>query len=220
MSTVFFKRGAYIFETASVCGEIEKEGPLGKWFDKTLSDDLLGQKSYELAESEMHRANIQYLLNKCNIKSDAVDAVFAGDLTDEIYGTNFAMRSLNTGFFGIYNACATFGESLTLAAMSVDGGYFNPVIASVSSHFCTAERQFRFPLELGNQKTPLSQRTVTASGAVLITNRKCLVKIDCATIGRVTDYGIKDAADMGAAMAPAAFPYRMASSTFLPSARA
>ena len=140
-----------------------------------------------------------------HLKMEDIDCVFGGDLLDEIIGCNFAMRDFDVPFFGLYNACATFGEALILGAAMIDAGYMKNVIATTTSHFATAERQYRFPLELGSQRTPLSQWTVTGAGCSLLQkSEERAVKITSGTIGKVVDYGITDANDMGAVMAPAA----------------
>ncbi|MFI3228713.1 MAG: stage V sporulation protein AD [Bacillota bacterium] len=203
--TIFFKNPIYIMDTATIAGPKEAEGPLCKYFDKTISDDLLGQKSHEEAEIKMHESVIKYLLNKTNLQEDDIDLALSGDLMDEIVGSNYAMRELSMPFFGIYNACATFGEALILGSLALESQHMNNIICSTTSHFSTAERQYRFPLELGNQRTPLSQWTATGAGATLLNTKSGKVKIESATIGRVIDYGLTDANDMGAAMAPAAY---------------
>lgn len=201
--TIFFKNDIKIENTATIVGPKEHEGPMGKYFDKYINDDLLGQKSYERAETLLHLSTIRYLLNKSHYKERDVDLCIMGDLLDEISGSNFTMRELDIPYLGVYNACATFAESLIIACNFLDSGNFKRIICSTSSHFSTAERQFRFPLELGNQRTPLSQWTCTGVGATLLNRERGNIKIDVATIGRVVDYGITDANDMGAAMAPA-----------------
>lgn len=202
--TIFFKNNILIMDTATIVGPKEKNGPLGSYFDKGIEDDCLGQKSHEQAEIVMHTSAIKFLLNKNQLKDSDINLCLCGDLLDEIIGCNFAMRSFNIPFMGLYSACATFGEALIIGAMALDGEHTDKVICSTSSHFATAERQFRFPLELGNQRTPLSQITTTGAGATLLNKQYGNVAIDCATIGRVIDYGVKDTNNMGAAMAPAA----------------
>lgn len=205
--TIFFKNPVAITHTAAIGGPKEGEGPVGKYFDYVLSDDLLKQKSHEHAEIEMQLHVVRCLLNKAKLADIDVDCIFAGDLMDEIIGCNFAMRELDIPFMGLYNACATFGESLILGAAMIDGGFFENAVCSTTSHFATAERQYRFPLELGSQRTPLSQWTVTGAAAVLLENGKntdCPVRITCGTVGKVVDYGVSDANDMGAVMVPAA----------------
>ena len=203
-NTIFFKKNILIESTATIVGPKEYEGPLGKYFDKHLKDDLIGQKSYEKAETRLHISAIRYLLNKARRDESSVDLCVMGDLLDEISGCNFTMREFDLPYFGVYNACATFGEALIIGATMLESTIATRVICSTSSHFSTAERQYRFPLELGNQRTPLSQWTVTGVGATMLNTEKGCVRLESATIGRVVDYGVTDANDMGAAMAPAA----------------
>ena len=202
--TFVFRNNIYIKECASIASEREGRGPLGGYFDSIMKDDLLGQKSYELAEVQMHKSVMNLLLHKAKAKITDVDCILAGDLLDEITGASFAAREMERPFLGLYNACATFGEALTVGSLGIEAGQFRNIICSTASHFCTAERQYRFPLELGNQRTPLSQRTVTATGAALLTTEKSAVKITTATVGKVIDYNVTDANDMGGAMAPSA----------------
>ena len=203
-STFDFDKKIYVEDTATIVGPREKAGPVGKYFDKDFKDDSLGQPSYEKAEIKMHISLLKYLLNKTKHNENDVDLCISGDLLDEIMGTSLTMREFNIPFMGTYNACATFAECLITASMFLTTGKFNRIICSTSSHFSTAERQYRFPLELGNQRTPLSQWTVTGAGATMLNNIGGKVRISSCTVGRVVDYGVKDANDMGAAMAPAA----------------
>ncbi len=203
--TVLFRSPVPVAETATIAGPKEKEGPLHAYFHYTLEDDLLKQDSHEHAEIRLHVGVLKQLLNRAKLSPQEIDCAFAGDLLDEIIGSNFAMRELDIPFFGIYNACATFGESLILGSCMIEGGFAERVTCSVTSHFATAERQYRYPLELGCQRTPLSQWTVTGAGATLLDkNATSKIKITSGTIGKVVDYGIKDANDMGCVMAPAA----------------
>lgn len=202
--TVFYKSNILIEDTATVAGPREGEGPLYKYFDKIIEDDALGQKSYEAAEIKLHECMLKYLLNKTKRKESEVDICIAGDLLDELVGCSFALRELDICFMGVYNACATFAESLIVGAAMLESGAADRVICSTTSHFSSAERQYRFPLELGNQRTPLAQWTTTGAGGTMLNKRFGKVRLDCATIGRVTDYGVSDVNDMGAAMAPAA----------------
>ena len=196
--------GVFVENTASVVGPRESEGPLGKYFDKTVKDDLLGQKSHELAEIRFHISAIRYLLNKTSHTEKDVDLCISGDLLDEITGASLTLREFDIPFMGAYNACATFAESVITASVFISSGKFSRIISSTSSHFSTAERQYRFPLELGNQRTPLSQWTVTAAGAVMLSDVPSKVAVKRATLGKVIDLGVTDANDMGACMAPAA----------------
>ncbi|MDR2266928.1 MAG: stage V sporulation protein AD [Christensenellaceae bacterium] len=204
-STIQLKSRVLIGAVATLAGPKESQGPLKKHFNKALRDDLLGLTSYELAESKIHESAIRYLLNKTNYMPQDIDLCIAGDLTDELYATNFAMRTLEIPFVGSFGACATYGAAIALAARIIDASVFKQrIICSVSSHFSTAERQFRFPLELGTQRTPLAQWTVTGAGAMLINKTEGRIRIESVTFGRVVDWGVKDANNMGGAMAPAA----------------
>ncbi len=203
--TIFFENPVYIAETATIAGPKESQGPLKKYFHYCLKDDLLKQKSHEHAEIKMHLGAINQLFSRCGIQSSDVDVCFAGDLLDEIISSNFTMRETDVPFLGMYNACATLAESYIVASSMISTGLIKNAVCSVSSHFATAERQYRYPLELGSQRTPLAQWTVTAAAATYLTKEKLSdVKITCGTIGKVTDYGVKDANDMGGVMAPAA----------------
>lgn len=203
--TLFFDNPVFINETATIAGPKEGKGPLRKYFHSILDDDLLGEKSHEHAEIKMHTYAIRQLLNKSNLTAQDVDCCFAGDLLDEIISASFTMREIDVPFFGIYNACSTMAEGLILGSSMISTGLMQRVICSVSSHFATAERQYRNPLELGSQRTPLSQWTVTGSSATLLEREnKSGIAITCGTIGKVVDFGVTDTNNMGAAMAPAA----------------
>lgn len=195
-----------ISDTSTLVGKREHEGPLGEYFDEVLDNDLFGMKSYELAECKMQRHTLNRLLKKTGKTEEDIDCIIGGDLLNQIFATSFSAREFNAAFFGLYGACSTFGEGLILASMLLNTDMFKNVIVTASSHFSAAERQYRYPLELGNQRTPLSQWTVTGSGSVLLTTEEIenAPKITAVTAGRVVDYGVTDANDMGAAMAPAA----------------
>ena len=201
--TLFFEN-VKIGSTSSIVGPKEGKGPLKDSFDSVLKDDELGQKSFEKAEVKMHTYAIKHLFHKTNLHPKDIDCILGGDLLDEIVSTSFTAREFECGYLGLYNACATFGEALIIGATLIDSGFMKRVICSTSSHFSSAERQYRFPLELGTQRTPLSQWTVTGAGATLLNRTKGRIKVTSATIGRVIDYGITDANDMGAAMVPSA----------------
>ncbi len=202
-ATLFFNN-VYVASTSSIAGEKEGEGPFGKYFDSLLKKDELGTKSFELAEIRMHTYAIKHLLFKTKLAPEEVDCLLMGDLLDEIVGSSYSAREFAIPFLGLYNACATFGEALAIGSVFIESGFMQRVICSTSSHFSTAERQFRFPLELGSQRPPLSQWTVTGAGATLLASSGGDIKITCVTIGKVIDFGITDADDMGAAMAPSA----------------
>ena len=203
--TLTFNRRIAVRSRASMVGPKEGKGPLAEYFDVILPDDLLGKPSWEQAESEMIRRTILMCLEKGGMAQDEVGVVLAGDLLNQLMSSGFAARSLGVPFFGLYGACSTFVEGLVLGSVLVDGGYWESAVCAASSHFCTAERQFRFPLELGTQRPPAAQWTATAAGAMLLDARKerAAACVTHGTIGRVIDYQITDASHMGAAMAPA-----------------
>lgn len=189
---------------ASVCGKKEAEGPLGKFFDQTFNDTSLGESSWEKAESKLQAKAVDLAIEKSNIKLKEINFIFAGDLLNQCISSTFGLKNLNIPFLGQYGACSTMAQALALSAIMVDTGVANNCIAVTSSHFCSAERQFRFPLEYGGQRTPTAQWTVTGAGAIVVGKNGQNPKISSITIGRITDLGIKDANNMGAAMAPAA----------------
>lgn len=190
---------------AAVVGKTEGEGPLKDEFDFVFEDDTLGEASFEKAESALQKGAVTRALSKAGKTPDEVDFSLAGDLLNQCIGSSFGLRSLNMPFIGLYGACSTMALSLGLASMLVDCGAARVTVASTSSHFCSAERQFRLPLEYGGQRTPTSQRTATAAGASVVEKKQSgKPAVDAVTIGRITDLGIKDANNMGAAMAPAA----------------
>ena len=190
---------------AAVVGKTEGEGPLKDEFDFVFEDDTLGEASFEKAESALQKEAVQRALSTAGRTRDEVECSLAGGRVRPCEGSSFGLRSLNMPFIGLYGACSTMALSLGLASMLVDCGAARVTVASTSSHFCSAERQFRLPLEFGGQRTPTSQHTATASGASVVERRQSgKPAVDAVTIGRITDLGIKDANNMGAAMAPAA----------------
>ncbi len=189
---------------ASVAGKKESEGPLANTFDITLKDTYFGQKTWEQAEKQMQQIALEKLAEKANMKQEDLRLVFSGDLLNQCIGSSFTLRNKGIAHLGLYGACSTMAESLLLASMAVGGGFSDRVVAMTSSHFASSERQYRFPLGYGGQRTPTSQWTVTGSGAALVCKDGKGPKITSCTIGTVTDLGIKDANNMGAAMAPAA----------------
>jgi len=190
---------------AAVAGTKESEGPLGDSFDFVSDDALFGCDTWEQAESAMVKKTLAIALDKARCAPSEIDYLFAGDLLDQCVGTTFGLRETGIPFFGVYGACSTMAESLALAAMLIDGGFASRTAAVTSSHFCSAERQFRMPLEYGGQRTPTAQWTATASGAAVLADTGEGPYITHVTAGRIVDAGIKDAANMGAAMAPAAY---------------
>ena len=190
---------------ASIAGKKESEGPLSHTFDLTSQDTLFGQKSWEQAEKRMQQLALETLLQKAALTSETIDLVFSGDLLNQCIGSSFTLRNMDIPHLGLYGACSTMAESLLAASMAVGGGYADNVVAMTSSHFASSERQYRFPLGYGGQRTPTSQWTVTGSGAALVCSQGKGPVIESCTIGTVTDLGITDANNMGAAMAPAAY---------------
>ena len=190
---------------ANVVGKKEGEGPLKNSFDHIEQDDTFGEKSWEKAESAMQRMALASALDKAKQPVSQMDYLFAGDLLNQCIGTGFAVRGQDVPFYGLYGACSTMAESLSLAAMMLDGGYGEWAAAMTSSHFCSAERQYRTPLEYGGQRTPTAQWTVTGSGCVILAREGEGPYVTHVTTGKIVDKGIKDANNMGAAMAPAAY---------------
>ncbi|MBE6700830.1 MAG: stage V sporulation protein AD [Ruminococcaceae bacterium] len=194
-----------IISSSSVVGNREVEGPLGKFFDITLSDDRFGMKTYEQAESQMVKMSCESTLNKCKYTYGDIDLIIGGDLQNQCVGHSFAVADSNSQYMGIYGACSSMAQGLVLSSLLIDSGHFSNILTSASSHFSTSERQFRFPLEYGLQRTPTSQTTVTGAGSfILSSNIPSDIKVTSALIGIITDRGIKDANNMGAAMACAA----------------
>lgn len=190
---------------ASIAGKKESEGPLAQSFDMISQDTYFGQKTWEQAEKQMQKLAMDKLIEKAGITKKQIGLVFSGDLLNQCIGSSFTLRNTGIPHLGLYGACSTMAESLLCASMAVGGGYTDRVVAMTSSHFASSERQYRFPLGYGGQRTPTAQWTVTGAGAALICSAGIGPRIDCCTIGTVTDLGIKDANNMGAAMAPAAY---------------
>ena len=202
--TVMLQNPPRITSTASIVGPKEGKGPLRLFFDNIIEDEMWGEKSWEKAESKLIRETFSKVLQKGNKTSQEIDYVISGDLLNQCIAANFGLRESDVPFFGVYGACSTIAESMSIGAMLVDGGFADNVVCITSSHFCSAEKQFRFPLELGTQRPPSAQWTVTGSGGVLISNDGSGPYITHITTGKIVDMGIKDANNMGAAMAPAA----------------
>ena len=190
---------------ASVSGKKESEGPLATYFDVTSQDTFFGQKTWEQAEKQMQKLALDTLLKKAGLQRQQVGMVFSGDLLNQCIGSSFTLRNTGIPHLGLYGACSTMAESLLLASMTVSGGFSDRVVAMTSSHFASSERQYRFPLGYGGQRPPTAQWTVTGSGAAMVCSAGIGPRIESCTVGTVTDLGIKDANNMGAAMAPAAY---------------
>ena len=190
---------------ASIAGKKEVEGPLAHTFDIKCRDTYFGQKTWEQAEKHMQQLILNKLISKAGLSQSDIGMVFSGDLLNQCIGSSFSLRNTGIPHLGLYGACSTMAESLLMASLVVGGGFSDKVVAMTSSHFASSERQYRFPLGYGGQRTPTSQWTVTGSGAALVCAEGNGPKITACTIGQVVDYGIKDANNMGAAMAPAAY---------------
>lgn len=202
--TVKFLSPPVIYETAAIAGMKEGEGPLSEDFDLILDDDKLGEDSWEKAESKLQEKTAQTALKKAKLSNDDINYILAGDLLNQCIAAHYAIRDLQIPFFGLYGACSTMTESLSLGSMLIGGGYADYVMCLTSSHFCSAEKQFRFPLEYGGQRTPAAQWTVTGSGCAVLAKKGSGPKITHVTTGKIVDMGISDVSNMGAAMAPAA----------------
>lgn len=193
-----------MISNASIVGPKEGEGPLAQYFDHILQDDYFGEESWEKAESKMLKEVVKDAITKSGKNSASINFFFAGDLLNQIVSSSFAARELQIPFIGLYGACSTMAESICMGSMTLDGGFADSVVCATSSHFSSAERQYRFPLEQGVQRPPFAQWTVTGAGAAVLAATGNGPYITHLTIGKVLDFGIKDANNMGAAMAPAA----------------
>lgn len=203
--TIQFQKRPAVLGYGSIAGKIEGQGPLGKEFDQVMPDALWGEDSWEKTERKMFSYAISQACRRAGIKIEDISVLFGGDLLNQIISASFSARDLHLCFFGQYGACSTMAQSLFLGGMCVDGGYFDRVACGASSHFPTAERQYRFPLELGCQRPPTAQRTVTGAGCALLGNAKMpKIMLTCGTVGRIVDWEVTDANNMGAVMAPAA----------------
>lgn len=202
--SIQFQKAPHIVSAASIVGKKEGEGPLAKLFDQIEEDPMLGQNTWEEAESALQKKAAQLAMEKAGTGISPVRYLFSGDLLGQLIATSFGLMDLKIPLFGLYGACSTIGEALMLAAMTVQGGYSESVMALTSSHFGSAEKQFRFPLEYGGQRPLSATWTVTGSGAFVLAPQGGKARISGATPGKVVDYGVKDSMNMGACMAPAA----------------
>lgn len=202
--TILIQKDVSIFSSAGVVGKKEGEGPLKESFDMIYEDEYLGQETFEAAESMLIKNAINLALEKADKTTDDIDLALSGDLLNQCMASTYGVKDFGFSHIGLFGACSTCALSCGLGALLVETGVANTVVASTSSHFCTAERQFRFPLEYGSKRTPTSQRTVTGAGAFVISSVKKSPKIKAVTFGKVKDFDITDANNMGAAMAPAA----------------
>ena len=204
MQSLAFEKEAYILSAASVVGKLEGEGPLGRCFDYVEEDPMMGADSWEEAESQMQLKAARAALEKAGKKQEQIRMVFAGDLLAQSIASCFSIVELERPVYGLFGACSTMGEALSLGAMTVAAGYAEHVLALTSSHFGSAEKEFRFPLAYGNQRPPSATWTVTGSAACILTHGKTRAEITGVTSGKIVDYGLKDSQNMGACMAPAA----------------
>lgn len=202
--TFLFDKNPVLAGWASIAGKKEAEGPLGSYFDTTNQDSYFGQKTWEQAEGHIQQLALRKLAEKTNQSTKDFQVVLSGDLLNQCIGSSIPLQNTHIPHLGLYGACSTMAESLLVASMAVGGGFFDNVVAMTSSHFASSERQYRFPLAYGGQRTPTAQWTVTGSGAVLVKKSGNGPKIEACTIGTIVDMGITDANNMGAAMAPAA----------------
>lgn len=215
--TVMLESDVAVNSFASAVGPKESGGPLAKWFDVCSEDEFLGEESFEKAESKLQQLAVKTALKKANLSEQECDLIFAGDLLNQCIGSAYGLRDFGIPFIGLYGACSTMALSLILASMSVESGMSERSVAVTSSHFCSSERQFRFPLEYGGQRPPTAQWTVTGSGAVVVENhKKCcqvngddntnnaniVIRVRAFTVGKIVDLKVTDMNNMGAAMAP------------------
>ena len=203
-SSIRLAQPVCVIAGASIVGKKEGEGPLGTLFDMVGEDDLFGCKTWEEAESNLQKDAVYMVMEKAGWKAEDVSYLFAGDLLGQCIATSFGISAYNIPLFGVYGACSTCGEALTLGAVMTAGGYAEHVVCVTSSHFASAEKEFRFPLDYGSQRPLSASWTVTGSGACVLGKTKSRVKITGATTGKIIDYGLKDNQNMGACMAPAA----------------
>lgn len=202
--SIAFDKDVYILSSASIAGPKECDGPLGELFDIAVEDATVGQDSWEKGESEMVKQASELAVRKARLSIEDIRYVFSGDLLGQLIATTFGLKDLHVPLFGLYGACSTAGEALGLAAIMISAGYADHTLAVASSHFGSAEKQFRFPLEYGNQRPLAATWTVTGCGAFVVSSQESKAKITGITTGKIVDYGVSDSMNMGAVMAPAA----------------
>ena len=205
MNTVFFKHQPRIAASGTIAGPKECAGVVGKFVDKCLTDDMFGESTYEKAECKMLSFAISRAIKNAGFDEKEMDLLISGDLLNQIISASFAARDFDFPFLGVYGACSTMAESMAIAAAFINAGYYRRIVAATGSHFSSAERQYRYPLELGNTRPPQAQWTVTGAGGITVADKSVCdssVAITSATFGKVVDFGITDVNNMGAAMAP------------------
>ena len=203
--TVALSAPPSVLACACVGGKFEGQGPLGACFDELGEDSFFGESTWEKAESAMQKRALSRALDKARLKAGDLDYILAGDLLNQCVGSAFGLRDFGIPFYGLYGACSTMGESLSLASLLIDGGFARRAAAMTSSHFCTAERQYRMPVPYGSQRTPTAQWTATAAGCTILAEKGQGPYVTHVICGRIVDKGITDSNNMGAAMAPAAY---------------
>ncbi len=204
MQTIRIKNDVYIISGYSMVGPLEGKGPLKEYFDYVIQDDTLKEKTFEKSERKLLNNIIDGAIEKSGLNNNQIDFFFGGDLLNQIVSSSYTARELEIPFIGLYSACATMAQSLALASIFIDNNLAKNVVAGTCTHFSSAERQYRFPLELANQRPPTAQWTITGGGACVVSKNPSRVKISAVTFGKVIDFGIADVNNMGAAMAPAA----------------
>ena len=204
MQTHILKHSVYLKSGYSIVGPLEGKGPLKDYFDYIIKDDTMKEKTFEKSERKLLQHIILGAIDKASLSVRDIDLFIGGDLLNQIVSSSFTARELELPFVGLYSACATMTESLAIASLFIELGIAQYIVAGTCTHFSSAERQYRFPLELGNQRPPTAQWTITGGGVSIITNEKSKIKIYAVTFGKVIDFGITDVNNMGAAMAPAA----------------
>lgn len=211
--SIEFENTPYVIGYACTAGKKEGEGPLGSYIDTISEDAMFGMQTWEEAESHMQKLTAQTLLDKSGLTAEDIRYIFAGDLLGQLIATSYGIMDLQIPLFGVYGACSTIGETMALASMSVAAGYAPKAVALASSHFASAEKQFRFPLEYGNQRPLAATWTVTGCGSVVLSEddsmhdgsgKRAHIRVAGITTGKIVDYGVKDSMNMGACMAPAA----------------
>lgn len=202
--TIFFENKPRIIATGTIAGPKECVGVVGKYVDKPLAEDMFGESTYEKAECKMLTYAVRRAIQNACLTEEEMDLLVSGDLLNQIISASFTARDFDIPFLGVYSACSTLSEGLALASVFIDGGYAKNVVVATGSHFSSAERQYRYPLELGNTRPPQAQWTVTGAGGTVLSSTGSDIAITSATIGKVVDFGITDVNNMGAAMAPAA----------------
>ena len=204
MQTIILKNNVYLVTGYSIVGPMEGKGPLGEYFDYIVKDDKLKEKTFEKSERKLLKNIVYGAIDKAGLNVEDIDFFFGGDLLNQIVSSSYTARALDIPFIGLYSACATMAEALALSSIFIDNNLADNIVAATCTHFSSAERQYRFPLELGNQRPPTAQWTITGGGASVLSKIKSKIRVSAVTFGKVTDFGINDVNNMGAAMAPAA----------------